>query len=245
MRARPSIALRLKNIRHRFGIAAPRMAIRSYLPWSWLLFLVATLFVVVGFAGWFLFQVGLAGNSHGDLEGLRRELAAQREELSFLRASTGTRQNVVSMERATQQQLLARIDSLERENGVLKEDIRLFERLIPVVGDEAVVRVENFRVMPDVAGRYRYRLLVAFQPAKQLSEFRGQLQLAVSFMLAGREQTMIFPKERESVAAYLLEVKHFLRREGVIELPSGAQLKAVEVRVLQGNALKFKQLAQL
>jgi low affinity Fe/Cu permease len=245
MPALPPVTLKLRNFRRRFGISAPRMVIRSHLPWQWLLLIVVASFFALGLAVWLVFRVGLAENFGDGMESLKQELAMQREELNLLRASTGTRQNVVSMERATQQQLLARIDSLERENGALKEDIRLFERLIPVTGDEAIVRVENFRVMQDVGGRYRYRLLVAFQPARQVPEFRGQLQLAVSFILAGKEQTMFFPKDRESATPYQLELKHFLRREGVFELPSNAQLKAVEARILQGNTLKFKQLAQL
>lgn len=239
------VAIKLRNFRRRFGISAPRVVVRNHLSWQWGLLIIASAIIFLGGGLWLLFQGRLAGGFGGELEILRQELASHREELSSLRVLTGTRQNMVSMELATQQQLLARINSLERENKVLKEDIRWFERLIPVVGDEAVVRVENFRVMRDVGEQYRYRLLVAFQPARQVPEFRGQLQLVVSFILAGKEQTVFFPKDREPTTQYQLELKHFLRREGVFELPSNAQLRAVEVRILQGNALKFKQLAQL
>jgi hypothetical protein len=40
-------------------------------------------------------------------------------------------------------------------------------------------------------------------------------------------------------------VKHVLRREGGFELPEGAVLIGVEARVLQGDTLKFKRMAQL
>jgi hypothetical protein len=36
-----------------------------------------------------------------------------------------------------------------------------------------------------------------------------------------------------------------LRREGSFELPEGAVLIGVEARVLQGDTLKFKRMAQL
>jgi hypothetical protein len=114
-----------------------------------------------------------------------------------------------------------------------------------VAGEEAVVRIENFRVIHEGGARYRYRLLLAFQPGKQSPEFRGRLQLAVNFVLAGKEQHILLPDKREAMGEYQLELRHFLRREGVFELPAAAQLRAIEARVLQGDTLKSKRLAQL
>jgi len=194
---------------------------------------------------WLVMQRNEAGEMGQEVQTLRQQLQAHDEELGVLRATAGTRQNAVSIERATQQQLLARIQYLERENGALKEDILLFERLIPVVGEDAAVRIENFRVIHDGGGRYRYRILLAFQPDRQTPEFRGRLQLAVSFALGGKEQQMLFPDKRGVTGEYQLEMRHFLRREGVFELPFNGQIKAVEAQVLQGDTLKSKRLAQL
>lgn len=185
-----------------------------------------------------------AGAVGKELQELRVQVQSQRSELDSLRSTAETRQNAVSIERATQRQLLLRIKELELENGALKEDMRLFERLIPVVGEEAVVRVENFRVTQDGGGRYRYRLLVAFQPSRQKPGFVGRLRLAVSYQLNGVEHQLLVP-EKPEVAEYRLTIKHFLRREGGFELPPGAQLVAVEARVLQGATLMSKRLAQL
>jgi hypothetical protein len=88
-------------------------------------------------------------------------------------------------------------------------------------------------------------LLLAFQPAKQSPEFRGRLQLAITFVLAGKEQQLLLPEKRGVIGDFQLEIKHFLRREGAFELPPGAELMAVEVRVLQGDTLMAKRLAQL
>lgn len=241
----PAVTLKLKKFRRRFGIAAPRVVVRSHLPWAWFALPAVTLLLVLVAAAWSMFSRDEVGAVGRELEALRQQLQVQREELDLLRSTAGTRQNAVSMERAAQQKLLARIKGLSQENGVLKEELLLFERLIPVVGEAAVVRIENFRVIHEDGLRYRYRLLLAFQPDKQNPEFRGRLQLAAGYSLVGKELQLLLPDKRDGGAEYLLELKHFLRREGVFELPPGAEIRAVEARVLQGDTLKSKRLAQL
>ena len=131
---------------------------------------------------------------------------------------------------------------MELENAALKEDQLLFERLIPGVDERASVRVENFRVVSDGAQRYRYRLLLVYQPDKQTPEFRGQLRLVVDYTQGGKPGQLILPEKQEGLR---VDVKHVLRREGGFELPEGAVLIGVEARVLQGDTLKFKRMAQL
>lgn len=240
----PAVSLKLRKFRRHFGIAAPRMVVRSHVPWQWFLLPGALLALLLVAAFWLLMQRSEAGLVGRELEELRAQFQTQQAELETLRSTAGTRQNAVSIERATQRQLLSRIQELEQENGVLKEDIRIFERLIPVVGDEAALRLENFRVAQDDAGRYRYRLLLAYQPSKQKPEFAGQLQLAVHYLLAGKEHQLLLPEKNGAAPDYQLAVKHFLRREGVFDLPPEARLKAVEARVLQGGTLAGKRLAE-
>lgn len=239
----PAVSLKLRKMRRRFGITAPRVVVRSHFPWFWFA-LPALLLLLLLVAAWLLVEREEAGDVGRELAALRLQLQEQRDELVLLRASAGTGQNAVSIERATQQQLLARIEGLERENQALKEDMLLFERLIPVVGEEAVIRVENFRVVNEGGGRYRYRVLLAFQPGRQSPEFRGRLQLVVGFRQAAKDMQVTLPEKRDAGSEYQLELKHFLRREGVFQLPAGALIKGVEVRVLQGDTLKAKRLAQ-
>ena len=240
-----AVGLRIKKIRRRFGIAAPKVVIRSHVPWWWLFFSGVLLLFLSGILIWFFLQQGQAGALRHEVEVLRQEIQVQNEELTLLRSTAGTGQNSVSIERAAQQQLLGRIALLEHENRSLKEDILLFERLIPVVGEEAAVRIEHFRVIRESKTGYRYRLLLAYQPAKQVPEFRGGLQLVVSYVVAGKEKQLLFPERLAGASEYQVEMKHFLRREGVFELPLHGEIKAVEVRILQGDTLKAKRLAHL
>jgi hypothetical protein len=241
----PAVSLKLRRFRRRFGITAPRLVVRSHVPWPWLAVAGAFLLLVVVTAVWSVMQHNEAGVVGRKLELAQQQLQAQQEELLLLRSTAGTEQNVAHMERATQQQLLGRVQGLERENASLKEDILLFERLIPVVGEEAAVRIENFRLSLEGRGRYRYRLLLAFQPSKQAPDFHGSLQLAVAYVLAGQEQQLVLPGRRDAGADYQIDLKHFLRREGVVELPDGAVLKSIEARIMLGDTLKAKRMAQL
>ncbi len=240
----PAVTLKLRWFRRRFGITAPKVVVRSHLSWQWRLLPAVLLLLLVGMGGWMVAQRNETGLLGQELLSLRQQFLAQREELDRLRSTAGTGQNAVSIEKATQQQLLGRIQDLEAQNAALKEDLLLFERLLPPVGEGASVRVENFRVLREAAGRYRYRLLIAFQPDRQNSDFRGRLQLAISYLDAGKLRQLVLPERQEDAAAYLVETRQFSRREGIFELPEGAVLKEVEARVMQGDTLKSKRLAQ-
>ncbi len=241
----PAITLRVRRFRRRFGGAAPRVVVRSFFSWWWFALPALLLVVLAGFAGGFVARSGETGIAGQEVVGLRTQIQAQREELNILRSTAGTGQNAVSIERASQQQLLAKIQGLEVENAGLKEDILLFERLMPVVSDGVAVRVENFRVVQRGAGRFHYRILLAFQPDRLTPDFRGRLQLIISFAQSGKSMQLVLPNRRETFAEYQIYLKRFLRREGEFELPESAILSGVEARVLQGDTLKTKLSAQL
>lgn len=240
----PAVTLKLKRFRRRFGIAAPKMVVRSHLPWQWLAVPAVLLLLLVGLAGWLIAQRNEAGVMALEMDRLRRESELHLEELKMLRLAAGTGQSSASIERASQQQLLERIRGLEAQNAALREDVLLYDRLIPVVGEVAAVRVESFRVVQEAEGRYRYRILLGFQPDRQTTEFRGVLRLAINYSESGRTLQLVLPDKKENMVEYQLQFKHFLRREGVFDLPAMAVLQGVEARVLQGDALKYKQMAQ-
>lgn len=240
----PAVSLRLRKFRRRFGISAPRLVVRRHVPWQ--LVAIAVLFFLFCLVGglWFLLQRSQVGFLGRELEGLRSLVSRQADELAVLRSTAGTGQNAVHIEKAAQQSLLVRIQGLEDENAALKEEARLFERLASVAAEEAVVRIENFRLVADGVGRYRYRFILAFKPGPRVPDFRGRFQIAVVFELGGRTQSLLLPEQKRTDSAYSIDLKTFFRREGVIELPAGGVLRAVKVRILQGDTLKAEQVAQ-
>jgi hypothetical protein len=107
------------------------------------------------------------------------------------------------------------------------------------------IRLGNFRVVSDGAQNFRYRALISFHSGKQTPEFRGRLEFLVTFVQRGKSQEMVIPSRREPAREFQVEVRNFLRKEGGFELPPGARLQSVEARVLQGDTLKVRRVAQL
>lgn len=241
----PAVRLRVKKLRRRFGITAPRVIVRTRLSWHWYTVGAALIALIAFETAWLILQRSETGSTERELDSLRYQVRELDEELLKLRSTAGTEQNAVQMERATQQQLLNRVKLLESENAALKEDMLLYERLIPTTGDVPSIRLENFRVSPDGPQHVRYRLLLAFHPTKQVPEFRGRLQFLATYSLGGKQQELLIPAKREDSGEFQVETRHFLRKEGGFELPAGAKLHAVEVRVFQGDTLKAKRLAEL
>lgn len=241
----PAVALRVKKLKRHFGITAPRVVVRTRLSWCWYAVGAILIVLIVFQIAWSILQRSEAGGTGRELDSLRHQVRELEEELLKLQSTAGTGQNAVQMERSTQQQLLARIKTLGSENAALKEDMLLFERLIPAEGDGPSIRLESFRVVPDGAQGFRYRVFLAFQSGKQVPEFRGRLQFLATFSLAGKQLELLIPAERENPGEFQVKVRHFLSKEGAFELPVGAQLQSMEVRVLQGDTLKAKRLMQL
>lgn len=138
----PALTLKLKRYRRRFGVLSPRVVVRQHMPLSWLwLSSVLLAFVMFG-VGWFAANYwgpGLKGA--GETE-LHKQLQLQHDELVLLRSVAGSAQHALSIERAAHQQLLLKIGVLEAENGALKEEMKIFERLMPP-GSEAELRANR------------------------------------------------------------------------------------------------------
>lgn len=126
----PAVVQRFRRFRRRFGITAPRVAVRSYFGWQWYAIGLIALAIAVATAVWFLAQHGESSDLAQEIRELRSQLAERNDELIRLRAGAATEQSAAQMERSAQQQLVSRIKVLERENASLKEDISLFERLV-------------------------------------------------------------------------------------------------------------------
>lgn len=241
----PAVSRRLRKFQRRFGIAAPKVVVQTYAPWKMLL--LAGLTLAGGFVGgyWFLhagYEQFSAGKSAGELG---MQLLQCQGELLQIRSEAGTGRQAVTMEQAAQQQLRLKVEGLERENAMLKEDVRAFEHLGASADAPSMLRIENFRVLPDGENVYRYRVFLVYSPDKNNADFRGRLRLLVTYFLQGKELQFHQPESGVDGPEYDLKLRHYLRREGVVKLPPGAELKTIEARVFQGDALKARKLTQL
>lgn len=242
----PAMTLRLRRFRRRFGMTAPRVSVRTHIAWYWYVgALLAIVFVAAALA-WSLAKRGEVSLIEDELERLRSQVQVQESEIVRLRLLTGTEQSAVQLERTAQQQLLLRLKHLEQENAGLKEDMALFERLVPADVAEAAVRIERLSMQAEPeSGKYRYRLLLRFQPTKQEKEFKGRLQLTLTTTLGGKESQLNLPSGKENAADFAIDVRTLLRKEGSVFLPPGSKVKRIEARILQGGTLRASQQLNL
>ena len=243
-----------KRLRQRFGISAPKVAVRTHVSWYWrLLLVVAVLSLSLAAAAW-VYDVGrrFAGfhsrESDREISSLRTRTEALETELAVLRQSSAAGESSVQIERSAKERLLRQVAQLEQENASLKEDLAFFESIVPGVGaSEDGLKISRLRVEPEgEEGRYRYRLLIAMESGARSKEFRGLLQFHLKVQQAGKDVMMILPAEGDSAAGkFRLEIKRFLRTVGYFSIPKGTVLKGVEARLVQDGSVRAKQSLSL
>lgn len=235
--------MKLKLLRRRLTISAPRMAIRSAMPWPlrWLL-----LSMVLGFSAatmlWaYEFGRDIAGldrNIEKEVVQLRRERDELRAELDKVQLVANTSESLLITEKSAQNQLLLQIRQLEADNQALRNDLGFFERLIPGTGSDAP-SIRGLQVERLADGQLKWQALI-MQPVKNAPEFKGVFDVTFSGNLDGQPWSMAHASKSQDVV-----IKSYLRQEGVVVVPAAAVVKTVTARILQGNTVKSVQTIKL
>ena len=243
------MAGRIAKLRQRFGIAAPRVSVRTHVPWylRWLGLGVMLAFSIA-LAAW-MYDAGrrFAGFDRSEVEqelsSARSELAKMREEFERLRAAANAADSKVSIERTTQQKLAQQTRTLEQENARLREELAIFESMLNSdAASAAPLSVLRFKVEPDVLpGEFRYRILLLASGPRRGREFQGRLELAVSLTEAGRSAMMVVPKEGASESStFRLAFKHFQRIDGIFRVNPKARVASVQARIYEAGSAEPK-----
>ena len=230
------------KLRQRFGIAAPRVAIHSQVPWYWRWVGVAVLLgIAAASAAWF-YDAGrrFAGFDRSEVQqklaAVTRELEDARAELEQLRAIASAADSRVSIERTAQQKLAQQIRALEQENARVREELATFESMISSEARGAsTLSIYRFKVEPDLLpGEYRYRLLLVTPSTRRERDFNGRLELVVSLTEGDQNAMMSFPEAGDADAgAFRLSFKYFRRVEGTFRVNPKAKVESVQVRVYE------------
>jgi hypothetical protein len=235
--------MRLRLLRRRLTVSAPRMAIRSATPWP-LRWLLAA--VVLGFSGalalWaFEFGKEIAGldrNAKQELEQLRTEVGRLREALGKAQSVANTSESLLTTEKTAQEQLLLQIRQLQADNLTLRSDLGFFERLIPGTGSDAL-SIRGLQVERVAEAQLKWQVLM-IQAEKNAPDFKGQLEISFTGTLDGKPWTA-----QHAVAPQSVLIKGYLRQEGLLDVPPQAVVKTVTARILQGGAVKALHTIQL
>jgi hypothetical protein len=244
-----AVSARLAKLRQRFGIAAPKVAVRTHVPWylRWLLLAVLGAFAVA-LAAW-MYEAGrrYSGFDRGEVEtalaAARSELEAARTELARLRALANAADSKLSIERTAQQKLAQQIRALEADNARLREELAIFESMLSSdAAAAATVSIVRFKVEPDAApGEYRYRLLLLAPSTRRTREFQGRFELVVNLTEAGRGAIITFPASADAdAAAFRLAFRHFQRVDGTFRVNAQARPESVQVRVYETGTAQPK-----
>ncbi len=242
--------MRFRLLRRRLTISAPRMAVRSALPWP---FRWAMLAIVLGFCaaiGLWAFEFGkdIAGLERGskeELMRLRTEVAELHTELAAVKAQRDQAQSVantagtlVTAEKAAQERLVAQTKQLELENRSLRDDLGFFEKLIPASSVDGLA-IRGLQAEMAEASKLKWQVLV-IQSGKNPGEFNGRLELTFTGFQNGKPWSAVLPGELPAI-----KVRQYGRMGGEFEVPAQVQVKGVSARVMDGAVARATQSIKL
>ncbi len=242
----------ISGLRRRFGVAAPKLSVRTH--WSWKVKATVTAVIAAVLFGLFYggFDAGriFAGFNVGKVEEERKKMT---EELTALRAENAElKKNQIELTNSAQMAVGAKdvmakqLLSLQQENTQLKEETAFFEKLIGSAGAKNGLAVQRLQAERETADTYRFRALVVQGSAD--AAFKGRMLITASLVNDNKRTTLNLPEDQPDLAPTLtLDFKAYQRVEGMIKVPSGAQIKTLQVRVFQSGAKepKAQQALQL
>ena len=225
--------MRWKLLRRRLSVSAPRMTVRSHLPWPlrW-----AAAALALGFsAALALWAFEFGKNIAGLDRSAKEELALLRVELSRLKSENeravsvaNTAESLLKTERSAQEKLAATVRDLEKEAEELRTNLAFFERLLPAGSQGLAIRA--LRAEASQPGRLRFQMLV-MQSGKDAVEFAGRYELTLSGTLGGRPWTT----PAADVSRGEIRLRQYARVEGEVIHPAELTLRSVQVRLFDAR----------
>ncbi|OGS88265.1 MAG: hypothetical protein A2061_06350 [Gallionellales bacterium GWA2_59_43] len=195
---------------------------------------------------WWAYGSGLelAGFHRSEIE---QELVQLRERVEVLSVENESLKNqsvqserLLQIEQSSNQETAKQLKSLSDENLSLQEDLAFFQNLTAVRGKEGELAVHRLKLVRDsLPGEYRLRMLLV-QGGQRAKEFSGSYQLVATIVEGGQRTTLLFPQDPSGNAQFQLAFKYYLRVEKSLQLPSGAQLESVQVRIFEQGAREPK-----
>ncbi|MCW5255776.1 hypothetical protein D8B23_11710 [Verminephrobacter aporrectodeae subsp. tuberculatae] len=236
--------MRFRLLRHRLTISAPRVAVRSALPWPFRWLALAVLLGLCAVAAFRVFDSGkpvvakLDAGTRAEWLALRSELASLHEQERQRQAVALTAESLLAAERAAKESLLAQVRQLQADNQTLREDLGFFEKLIPAAKTQGpAIRALQAEVLAGM--QLRWQVLV-IQATRNAPDFNGSLELMLAGTRDGRPWTQTLPPQGQP-----LQLRQYRRVEGVFDLPPNTVVKTVTARVLEGTAVRAVQTMAL
>ncbi len=238
---------RVRQYFKHFSIDAPRMSVRSHLPWPWRAVAGIALLAIIGGMWWWGYDFGqiFGGFNRQEIEAriaaLEGENAQLRAEGVEARAKISELDSELAMTKGAQATLSRQALELSTENTQLNEELTFLQKLVADSNKQVGLAIQRLAVERERSDAFHYSLFVVRGGAPR-AEFDGSLTLQVTALAAGvdgappRSLTLMLPEEQpEAEAALKLKFKYYQRVEGTIRVPPDAQVRSVTVRAFEAG----------
>ena len=254
--------MKVRLLRQRLSVSAPRMTVRSHVPMGAKVAIAAVaLLAATAFGGWVVrseFAQAALGDPHPELKRLAAENRKLHEERDRLLESTNTADSRRAMERATIKELGEQISRLEADNTRLKEDVAFFEAATADRSSTAAkdpsggIAIRRFQVTQDKAAHTaRFRILLT-QDSRANRDFTGDLQLTVTVLQSGKAANIkLLADTAQAIEGasggnpYVVSFRSYKRIDGSFTVPADAIVKSVEARILERGVVRAQQTLSL
>ena len=231
----------IRRLKSWFGIDARRVAVRAAVPWYWRVMIGVALAALIIVIARYTYDFGrrFAGfdRSEADAEFTQivEQLQRMRTDLEQTRSQAAAGERQSQIDKATVEDLRKDMRQLAAENAGLKEDLAVFQTLMPA-GTKEGVSVDRFEVRPDGAGEYRYRMLI-MQTGSRSSNFQGRIQFTIDALEDRRRVALTVPGGAEAdPKPFELNFRFYQRVEGSFHLPPGVTAKSVQLRIFEAGS---------
>ncbi len=235
-----------RRVRQQFGISAPRMAVRTRLPWWGRGGITLALLAIIGGMWWWGFDFGqiFGGFNRKQVETriatLEADVDRYRNETTDLRSRNATLESELAMNRGAQEALSRQVTELSGENAQIKEELAFLQKLVADSSRAEGLAIQRLVVEPDGEDTWRYSLIVV-RGGTPKDEFVGRIVLRATVSggvpgLDAPSRTIELPAdEPDSGPALSLKFKYYQRVEGQFRVPPGARVVAVAVRAYESG----------
>ncbi|MFO6418644.1 DUF6776 family protein [Hylemonella sp. W303a] len=244
----------MRLLLRRLTVSAPRMSVRSSLPWPLRWVIAAVTFGFCAAIGLWAFEfgrdiAGIEGGSAGYVEKLEQQLSELRSQARSMKderdealAKANTASTLMAAEQAAQERLTELNRQLEADNQRLRDDLGFFERLIPTEGGSEALAIRGLQavVQQDGQGQQVKWQVLVIQPQKNAREFSGQLEVQFIGVQSGRPWSAPLPQ-----GAQPIRLRQYARAEGTFQLPPDTEIRSISAKVMQGDAVRAEQSVKL
>ena len=238
--------MRWKLLRRRLSVSAPRMTVRSHLPWPLRWAVIALMFGFSAALSLWAFEFGkdIAGldrTAKAELAELRVEVSRLRDEREKAQSTANIAESLLKTEKAAQETLVQNLRRLEAENLSLKSNLGFFERLMPAnANTNPGLVIRGLQAEVKTAGNLKYQMLL-MQPGKSPAEFSGRYEITLAGTMDGKPW-----RWAQLAGVHPLQLKQYLRVEGTIEHPPAAVVETVSVKVTdKSGSMKVSETVKL